>query len=139
MSEVRPGVHFVNLASHRSESGELVIAEARVQVPFTIVRMFTIKARKGSVRGQHAHLLCSQFMICVQGAVEIICDDGSNVRQNFMLNRDDLALMVPPKIWNTVYFRQDDSILSVLCDRPYEEQDYVREYEEFLKLRAART
>ena len=98
--------------------------------------MFTVKAPGGAKRGEHAHRLCSQFMICVHGVIDIVCDDGREQR-TFTLDRGNLALMVPPTIWNTVMFRQADSILAVLCDRGYEEHDYIRNYAEFLAFREA--
>lgn len=136
MSVIPSRSRFVTLPRHPTETGSLVVAEGCAHVPFAIARMFTIRARAGAIRGSHAHRLCSQFMICVYGAVEVVCDDGQR-RDNCLLDRDNLALLVPPGIWNTVEFRQDDSVLSVLCDRPYEEHDYVRDYAEFLKLSIA--
>jgi hypothetical protein len=75
-------------------------------------------------------------MLCVSGAVEVVCDDG-NDKKMFSLDRGDLALLVPPTIWNTVTFREQNSVLIVLCDRPYEEHDYIRDYSAFLAARKA--
>ena len=112
------------------------MAEGGNAVPFAIARMFTVKAPSGAKRGEHAHRLCSQFMICLHGVIDIVCDDGGD-RRTFTLDRSNLALIVPPTIWNTVMFRQPDSILAVLCDRGYEEHDYIRDYAEFLAFREA--
>jgi hypothetical protein len=73
-------------------------------------------------------------MICVSGAVGVICEDGSK-QKTFTLDRRDLALLVPPGLWNTVEFRHDGSVLVVLCDRVYEAHDYIRDYAEFLSFR----
>ena len=73
-------------------------------------------------------------MICSNGAVDIVLDDGS-ARETITLDRSNVALLVPPMIWNTVVFREPQSVVSVLCDRPYEAEDYVREYQEFMRLR----
>jgi dTDP-4-dehydrorhamnose 3,5-epimerase-like enzyme len=62
----------------------------------------------------------------VNGAVDVICEDGSK-QKTFILDRRDLALLVPPGLWNTVEFRQNDSVLVVLCDRVYEADDYIRD------------
>lgn len=125
----------LELPRHARDDGEVVVAEAMRQVPFAIARMFTVKAPSGAKRGEHAHRQCSQFMICVHGLIDIVCDDGRS-RRSFMLDRSNLALLVPPTIWNAVIFR-DDSVLAVLCDRVYEEHDYIRDYEEFLAFREA--
>jgi len=125
---------LINLPRHAGDDGELVVAETAVQVPFRIERMFVLAASAGAKRGRHAHRLCSQLMVCVSGAVSVICEDGSKEKA-FTLDRRDLGLLVPPGIWNTVVFRQDGSVVAVLCDRPYEERYYIRDYAEFLSLR----
>jgi dTDP-4-dehydrorhamnose 3,5-epimerase-like enzyme len=127
---------LIKLPKHAAANGDgvLVVAEAAEQVPFQIQRMFTIVAPAGAKRGQHAHRLCSQFMVCVRGAVEVVCDDGSD-RKTFSLDSGELALLVPPGLWIDIDIRQDESILVVLCDRLYEERDYIRDYAEFLSFR----
>jgi len=124
----------VELPRHTRADGEVVVADAAAQVPFQIQRMFVLAAPAGAKRGRHAHRLCSQFMICVNGAVNVVCEDGSEQR-TFTLDRRNLALLVPPGIWNTVNFRDDASVVAVLCDRPYEDHDYIRDYAEFLSFR----
>lgn len=136
MSAVDRGVRFIDLPCYRADAGELVVAEAAAQVPFRIARMFTLSAPSAAVRGKHAHRLCSQFMLCVHGAIDITCTNGYE-QQTFTLNRCDRALLVPAGNWNVVTFRQPNSILVVLCDRPYEEHDYIRDYHEFLAFREA--
>src|SRR5215469_10816360 len=125
---------LIELPRHARADGEVVVAEAAAQVPFRIERMFTLSASPGAKRGRHAHRLCSQFMICVSGAVAVVCDDGRN-KSRFALNRRNQALLVPPGLWNTVEFQQDDSVVIVLCDRVYEAHDYIQDYAEFLSFR----
>lgn len=129
------GARFLELPRHARDDGEVVVAEAMQHVPFAIARLFVLRAPQGAERGHHAHRLCSQFMICVHGSADILCDDGRN-RRIFSLDRGNLALVVPPTIWCTVTFPQPDSVLAVLCDRVYEEHDYIRDYSEFLAFRA---
>jgi UDP-2-acetamido-3-amino-2,3-dideoxy-glucuronate N-acetyltransferase len=95
-----------------------------------------LRAPVGARRGQHAHRLCSQFMICVSGKVDVFCDDGRDQR-TFTLDRSNVALLVPPTIWSTVIFRDKGSVLAVLCDRLYEEGDYIRDSISFLAYRTA--
>jgi UDP-2-acetamido-3-amino-2,3-dideoxy-glucuronate N-acetyltransferase len=127
-------VRTIDLPRHRRDDGEVVVAEAAAEVPFAIARLFVLRAPQGAERGKHAHRLCSQFMICSNGAVDIVLDDGV-ARQTFVLDRSNLALLVPPMIWNTVVFRAPDSVVAVLCDRPYEAGDYVPDYAEFNRLK----
>jgi dTDP-4-dehydrorhamnose 3,5-epimerase-like enzyme len=125
---------LVELPRHARADGEVIVAEAAAQVPFRIERMFALTAPAGAKRGRHAHRLCSQFMICVSGAVDVVCEDGSK-KNTFALNRRNQALLVPAGLWNTVEFRQNDSVLIVLCDRAYEAHDYICDYAEFLSFR----
>jgi hypothetical protein len=129
-------IREIELPRYARDDGEVVVAEATQHIPFAIVRLFVLRAPQGAERGHHAHKLCSQFMICVHGLVDIVCDDGAE-RRTFALDRSNLALVVPPTIWGTVAFRQPDSVLAVLCDRPYEEHDYIRDYDDFLAFREA--
>ena len=121
---------LIDLARHARTAGEVIVAEAAAQVPFRIERIFTLTAPAGAVRGRHAHRLCSQFMICVSGAVDVVCEDG-NSKKTFAMNRRNQALLVPPGLWNTVQFRHNESVLIVLRDRIYEADDYIRDYSEF--------
>ena len=125
---------LIDLARHARAADEVIVAEAAAQVPFRIGRIFTLTAPAGAVRGRHAHRLCSQFMICVSGAVDVVCEDG-NSKKTFAMNRRNQALLVPPGLWNTVQFRQNESVLIVLCDRIYEADDYIQDYSEFLSFR----
>lgn len=127
-------VRIVELPRHSRVDGEVVVAEAATGMPFTIARLFTLRAPQGVERGRHAHRRCSQFMICVHGAVDIAVNDGAT-RRAFTLDRGDHALLVPPMIWNTVVFREANSVVAVLCDRAYEADDYVRDYDAFMRLR----
>jgi dTDP-4-dehydrorhamnose 3,5-epimerase-like enzyme len=129
-------VRIIAMPSHRRDDGEVVVAETVGMVPFAIARMFVLRATPGAERGKHAHRRCSQLMMCVSGVVDVSCDDGES-RRIFTLDRSDVALLVPPTIWNTVVFRREGSVLVVLCDRPYEASDYIREYPEFLAQRKA--
>jgi dTDP-4-dehydrorhamnose 3,5-epimerase-like enzyme len=129
-------IRLIELPRFARDDGEVVVAQAAAQVPFAIARMFTVTAPAGARRGEHAHRHCSQFMLCVRGAVEVVCDDSRD-RRAFVLDRSNLALCVPPSLWNTITFRGSESVLVVLCDRPFEEPDYLRSYPEFLAFRKA--
>jgi hypothetical protein len=104
------------------------------KVPFAVERVFVVRAPLGAVRGQHAHRRCAQFLVCTNGCVEVICDDGVSTA-TFLLNRPELALVLPPTIWSQQTYQRTESVLTVLCDRPYEAADYIRDYAEFLAYR----
>jgi WxcM-like, C-terminal len=127
-------VRLIELPRFARDDGAVVVAETGAAVPFTVARIFTVTAPAGAHRGNHAHRLCTQLMFCAHGIVEVICDDG-RMRQSFVLDRGNLALCVPPTIWNTIVYREAGSVLTVLCDRPFEESDYLRTYDAFVAYR----
>jgi len=118
------------------DDGLLVVTESGKHVSFQIERMFSIVAPSGAKRGRHAHRLCSQFLMCVTGSVNVVCDDGTD-RKMFSLDRPELALFVPSGLWLEIDAAQDNSVIIVLCDRLYEEANYINNYAEFLSFRKA--
>ncbi len=129
------GLRVSELQHHARGDGQLSVL-GQDDLPFPIVRLFFVSAMEGAKRGMHAHKRCSQFMICTSGEIEVICDDGDAAR-SFMLDRLNLGLLVPPGIWATEVYRTPGSVLTVACDRPYEEDDYIRDYDVFQRYRAA--
>ena len=128
-------LEIVTLGHHVRDDGELTVLE-RANLPFAIERVFFVRAFAGARRGMHAHKQCSQFMVCVSGAIEVICDDGEAER-SLMLDRLNVGLLVPPSLWATEIYREAGSALMVACDRPYEDDDYIRGYDAFRRYRAA--
>jgi hypothetical protein len=124
-------VRLVELPIHAQPDGELVVLEKDKAMPFAAARMFLVRARAGAVRGKHAHKACSQLFVCTGGAIEVDCTDGVG-RATFTLDRIDRALLVPPSIWASERYIAEGSVLSVLCDRPYEPDDYLRDWDAFL-------
>jgi len=127
-------VEEVALSYNARADGDLVVAQQGKELSFTPMRLFTVRAVAGAVRGRHAHKQCSQFLICVHGAIDVECDDGRN-RCRIALDRSNKGLLIPPSIWGTETYRTDGAVLAVLCDRLYEEDDYIRDYNQFLMWR----
>jgi len=123
-------IKIINLPHHFEENGDLVVMENKKNVPFDILRVFVVRAPKGSIRGQHAHINCTQLLTCPHGQIDVECDDGEN-KFNFTLNHPNIALLIPPGIWAQQTYKLENSILTVLCDCIYDEEDYIRDYEEF--------
>jgi hypothetical protein len=125
------------LKLYANDNGDLVVVESGREVAFPIARVFAVRAGEGAVRGEHVHKRCSQFLIAVNGAVDVLCDDGA-AKRTFRLDRVDAGLLLPPGIWATQTFRAPQSVVLVLCDQPYDESDYIRAYQAFLAWRRAR-
>ena len=94
-------------------------------------RVFTVTANEGAVRGKHAHKQCTQIISCVSGEVNLSVDNGSTT-ESLRLSTDSDAVFVPPGIWGEQTYLRNKSVLLVICNMPYDEDDYIRDYQEFL-------
>ena len=113
--------------------GNLTYMYENVHVPFPINRVFySYDIPGGESRGAHAHKHCHQFLIAASGSFEVVLDDGVNKR-TVLLNRPFWGLHVPPGIWAAEQGFSSGSICLVLASEGYSEDDYIRNYEDYLK------
>lgn len=130
-TEVR-GVTLHRLAAATDLRGSLVAGTANDHVPFLPRRFFTVfDVPSKDVRGEHAHRVCEQFLLCLAGSVSVVVDDGTE-RAEFVLDRPDVAVYMPPLTWGTQYKYSQDAVLLVLASHPYDPEDYIRDYGDFL-------
>ena len=116
-------------------NGKLCFIENNSEIPFSIKRIFYIyDVPQNETRGNHAHKICNQFFICLKGSIEVICDDGSR-KKNTILNDPQKGLFVPNSIWASQHYLMKKSILLVLTDQDYSEDDYIKDYNNFLDYR----
>lgn len=114
--------------------GSLTVGEFGRVVPFEAKRYFMVfDVPSIETRGEHAHHECHQFLICVRGNVSVVADDGRN-REEFLLERPDLGLYLPPMVWGIQYKYSPDAVLLVFASHYYDSEDYIRDYNEFLAL-----
>jgi acetyltransferase-like isoleucine patch superfamily enzyme/dTDP-4-dehydrorhamnose 3,5-epimerase-like enzyme len=127
------GVHVQRFAHFADLRGSLTSGEAPSEsVPFVPRRWFLVyDVPSPEVRGAHAHRRCHQFLVCVSGEVTVAVDDGIN-RAEVVLEDPTLGVYVPPMIWGSQYRYGPDAALLVLASDPYDPDDYIRDYEEFL-------
>jgi UDP-2-acetamido-3-amino-2,3-dideoxy-glucuronate N-acetyltransferase len=133
------GVTLHTLKSVEDMRGNLSVGEFGREIPFDVKRYFLVyDVPSVEVRGEHAHLLCEQFLVAVKGSVHVVADDGIS-REQFVLDSPGTGLYMPPMTWGIQYRYSPDAVLLVLASRYYENDDYVRDYDRFLELtRAAR-
>lgn len=113
--------------------GNLTVVSENVHVPFPINRVFySYDIPGGEDRGAHAHKECHQFIIAASGSFEVVLDDGTNKR-TVTLNRPFWGLHVPPGIWASEQGFSSGSICLVLASHGYSEEDYIRNYDDFMK------
>jgi UDP-2-acetamido-3-amino-2,3-dideoxy-glucuronate N-acetyltransferase len=131
------GVSLIRMTRVDDLRGSLVAADFEHDLPFLPQRFFTVfGVPSADVRGAHAHRLCEQLLVCVQGSVRAVVDDGEHL-QEFVLDRPDFGLHVRPMIWGTQYRYSSDAVLLVLASQAYDASDYIRDYDEFLRLARA--
>lgn len=116
--------------------GNITPVEARRDIPFAIARVFYLyDIPGGESRGGHAHRDLHQVIVCVMGSFDVIVDDGKE-RRSIHLNRAYQALHVPNTIWGELVNFSSGAICLVLASLPYQESDYIRNYQQFVEYRA---
>jgi hypothetical protein len=123
----------IELPRIENRSGNITPIHGYVNIPFDIKRVFySYDIPGGEARGAHAHIDCHQFLIAASGSYEVLLDDGVNKR-TVLLNRPFFGLHIPPGIWASEQGFSSGSVCLVLASHPYEAEDYIREYNEFLE------
>ena len=124
-------VMLIELAVKSDASGQLVVFDAETIENFNISRVFHVFSDRENVRGKHAHKQCNQVLFCNSGKILVKTFDGK-VNEEYLLDRPNLGLLVSAGIWSEQLYLTDGAMLSVICDRPYEPEDYIRDFSEFL-------
>ena len=126
------GVALLSLKTVSDMRGDLLAVETQKDIPFKVARVFTImNVPSHHIRGEHAHKKCHQLLVCLQGSVKILTDNGIS-RKEWVLNRPELGLHIEPYVWAAQFNYSQNAVLSVYASRPYEANDYIRDYEDFL-------
>ena len=114
--------------------GSLTVGEFDRSIPFAAKRYFMVfDVPSMETRGEHAHRECHQFLICVRGSCAVVADDGVN-RQEFLLDKPDIGIHLPPMVWGIQYKYSADAVLLVFASHYYDNADYIRDYSEFRQL-----
>jgi len=117
-----------------SDVGFLIALEGNKEIPFDIKRIYYIyNVPKEIKRGFHAHKGLEQLLVCMSGSVKIKVDGGSE-KKIIKLNNPNKGLYIGPGIWREMYDFGKNAVLLVLASECYNEEDYIRDYEEFLKM-----
>ena len=128
------GVRLHRLPLVEDLRGPVSFGEVQTHIPFEIRRYFLVFGVTGEhIRGEHAHKRLQQFLICVHGRCHLVADDGHN-REEFVLDRPDVGVYIPPMVWAVQYRYGKDAVLLVLTSDKYDPDDYIRDHSEFLAL-----
>ena len=126
---------FIDFQEHGDWRGQLVALEENKNIPFSVKRVyFMYDTLEGVVRGKHAHRKLHQILFCVSGTCTIRLDDGKD-KAEVRLDQPSRGLLIGPGIWREMFDFTPGAVLMVLASEYYDESDYIRDYEEFLKSR----
>lgn len=132
------GVKLYKMRSYQDLRGSLSVGEFSKDLPFAPKRYFLVfDVPSKETRGEHAHRICHQFLICIKGSVRVLADDGAK-REEFTLSSPDIGLHLPPMTWGTQYQYSPGSVLLVFASEEYDNDEYIRNYDEFIQLAAER-
>lgn len=125
---------LVELDKHHSDrKGNLSVVGNGMDLPFGVKRVYYLyDVPGGESRGGHAHKALFQLIVAVSGSFSVTLDDGTN-KKTFALNRPYQGLLVVPGIWRTLDDFSSGAVCLVLASEKYDEADYIREYEDFVK------
>ena len=118
---------------HGDERGQLIALEELKDIPFKIKRVYYMyDTQMNVVRGKHAHKKLEQILVCIHGKCKIKLDNGFE-KKIVLLERPYEGLYVANDIWREMYDFSSDAVLLVFASELYDEDDYIRDYEEFKK------
>lgn len=129
------GVKLLSFPLIKDLRGNLSFAEIENGIPFLPKRLFWVfDVPSKDVRGEHAHHTLEQVLVCVKGSCSVMVDDGEN-RNELVLDQPNIAVYIPPMVWGVQYKYSSDAVLLVLASDVYKAQDYIRDYDLFIKLK----
>lgn len=126
-------IQLIKFAMHGDERGNLVAIEESSDIPFDIKRVYYIfDTERDVIRGLHAHKRLEQVLICVHGSCIIKLDNGYE-QCTIELKNPSEGLYIPKGIWREMYDFSSDAVLLVLASEHYDEEDYIRKYDDFIE------
>ncbi len=130
---VRPLGHIIDLPKILDPRGNLTVAQQQREVPFDISRVYwTYDVPGGSHRGGHAHKHCREVVIAVSGSFTVTLDN-TRQRRSFLLNHPYQGLLIETNVWRTLDDFSSGAVCLVLAEDPFDENDYIRDYADYVK------
>jgi hypothetical protein len=128
---------LIELPKIHDPHGNLTFVESHSQIPFAIQRVYHVyDVPGGAERGGHAHKELHQFIVAMSGSFDITLDDGKD-KKKFHLARSYYGLYVCPMIWREIDNFSSGSVLMCIASEKYDESDYYRKYDDFMRARWA--
>lgn len=126
-------VKLIDLPSFGDERGGLVALESNQSIPFEVKRLYYIFNTADKPRGFHAHINLKQVAICLKGSCRFILDDGQH-KEEVVLTSPTQGLIIESLTWREMHDFSEDCVLLVLASEHFSEDDYIRDYQEFIKV-----
>ncbi len=131
------GARVVSLPEIIDLRGSLSFGQIEDHLPFVPRRYFIVyDVPSKEVRGEHAHRKLEQFLVCIRGKLSLMLDDG-DTRAVVNLDSPKVGVYIPPMVWGVQYGYTQDAVLLVLASDKYDADDYIRDYDEFLRMKNA--
>ena len=123
---------IVQLPQAHAEGGNITAINNLAEIPFETKRVYYLyDVPSGEARGGHGHKELQQLIVAASGSFDLIVDDG-NIKRTFSLNRPNIGVYMPAGLWRELDNFSSGSICLVLASHEYSEEDYIREYDEFI-------
>lgn len=123
---------IIDIRKYSDTRGYLSVIEEGEDIPFEIKRIYYLYMVPEAARGAHAHKQLQQLMVATSGSVHVTLDDGVN-KKTFVLDKPWKGLLVVPGLWRDLDNFAGGTVCMVLASEHYAEEDYIRNYDEFLK------
>lgn len=125
---------IINFKVMGDERGSLIALEENHNVPFDVKRVFYLYGtQEGIARGQHSHYTTKQLLVAINGGCNVTLDDGS-LKKTYTLNKPNVGLFQDALVWGVMHDFTRDCVLMVLANTYYDEADYIRDYDVFLRI-----
>lgn len=125
---------LIDIRKYTDSRGFLSVIEGGIDIPFEIRRIYYLYMVPEASRGAHAHKQLQQLMIATSGSVHVTLDDGRQ-KKTFVLDKPWKGLYVAPGLWRDLDNFSGGTVCMVLASERYEGEDYIRDYQEFLKFK----
>lgn len=124
--------NIIKLPKIDDDRGNLSFIESNNHIPFSIERIYWIyDVPGGAIRGGHAYKELQEFVVALSGSFEIVLDDGKE-KKRYLLNRSYTGIYIPKLVWRQLENFSTNALCMVLASAKYDENDYIRNYKEFL-------
>lgn len=128
--------NVIELKKIHNRAGNITPVANLEDIPFEVKRVYYLyDVPGGETRGGHAHKELHQLIIAASGSFDVVLDDGK-IKKTITLNRPNFGLYVTPEIWRDLLNFSSGAVLLVLASHTYNENDYIRDYSEYKKLKS---